>query len=353
MALPSTPTAAPGDDPPTAPPPSALRRAWTAWPGRVLRLLIATLPLYWLFRRLDWREVAREAVAVGPVGIGLAFLCVFASVAVGAIRWGVMLRAYGATTLPPLSTMLRHNLVGLWFNLLPSGVAGDAVRGHRVRQVAGSLATSYTVLFVERVSGLLGLCLIAGASMLSPVAIRSDSVSWTLGLGLLGAAGLSAVLLIVPFVLARAPSLKTLVASVPALGPMLVKIPPPRTLTGPLASVVLSVMTQGALVICVFFLLRPLSPIATFGLCARVVPAIILVTYIPVTPGGLGQREAAFRALFGLAGVPGTMAVAASLLFFAEIVGVSVLGGLCLAAERLAASRGQPWDLDATPAVDA
>ncbi len=265
-----------------APEPSATRRAWEGWPGRVLRVLIAALPLYWLFRRLNWREVMREAAAVGPTGIALAFTCVFVSVAVGAVRWGVMLRAYGATDLPPLSTMLRHNLIGLWFNLLPSGVAGDAVRGHRVREYAGGLPTSYTVLFVERV---------------------------------------------------------------PVLGPMIVKIPPPRSVRGPLASVFLSVLTQGALVVCVFFLLRPLSPVATFGVCARVVPAIILVTYIPITPGGLGQREAAFTGLFGLAGVPGTMAVAASLLFFAEIVGVSVLGGLCLAAERIAAVRGRPWDL--------
>ena len=333
------------DPPAVAPKPSVARRAWEGWPGRVLRLLIAALPLYWLFRRLDWREVMHEAAAVGPTGIALAFTCVFASVAVGAVRWGVMLRAYGATDLPPLSTMLRHNLVGLWFNLLPSGVAGDAVRGHRVREYAGGLATSYTVLFVERVSGLLGLCLIAGLSMLSPVSIRSDAVSWTLGLGLLGAAGLSALVLLVPFAITRRPALRQLVERVPVLGPMLVKIPPPRSVRGPLASVFLSVLTQGALVVCVFFLLRPLSPVATFGVCARVVPAIILVTYIPITPGGLGQREAAFTGLFGLAGVPGAMAVAASLLFFAEIVGVSVLGGLCLAAERLAAARGRPWDL--------
>ncbi len=332
-------------DPPPAPaPPSALRRAWEGWPGRVLRLGIAALPLYWLFRRLNWREVLGEAVDVGPLGIAAAFGCVFLSVAVGAFRWGVVLRAYGATELPPLTTMLRHNLVGLWFNLLPSGVAGDAVRGHRVRAVAGGLATSYTVLFVERVSGLLGLCLIAALSSLSPVSLRSDAVSWTLGLGVLGASGLSLVLLLVPYAVARRPSLRALVTRVPVLGAVLVKVPPARSLRGPLLSVLLSVFTQGALVLCVYCLLSPLSPNATLAVCARVVPAIILVTYVPITPGGLGQREAAFTALFGLAGVAGAMAVAASLLYFAEIVGVSVLGGLCLAAERLAAARGRPWD---------
>lgn len=343
-----TPTAPADDalaDPPQPPvQPSAARRAWEGWPGRLLRLGIAALPLYWLFRRLDWREVLREAVAVGPLGIAAAFGCVLLSVAVGAFRWGVVLRAYGATDLPPLTTMLRHNLVGLWFNLLPSGVAGDAVRGHRVRDVAGGLATSYTVLFVERVSGLLGLCLIAAASSLSSVSLRSNAVSWTLGLGVLGAAGLSLVLLLVPYAAARRPEWRSLLTRVPVLGAVLVKVPPARSLRGPMVSVLLSVLTQGALVLCVYCLLSPLSAAATLGVCARVVPAIILVTYVPITPGGLGQREAAFTALFGLAGVPGTMAVAASLLYFAEIVGVSVLGGLCIAAERMAAARGRPWD---------
>lgn len=322
-------------------PPSAVRRAWEGWPGRLLRLAIAALPLYWLFRRLAWRDVLHQATAVGPLGIATAFGCVFASVAIGAFRWGVVLRAYGATSLPPLSTMLRHNLVGLWFNLLPSGVAGDAVRGHRVRAAAGGLATSYTVLFVERVSGLLGLCLIAGVSALSPVSLRSDAVSWTLGLGLLGATGLSLVLLLVPYAVARRPEWRPLIERVPVAGAVLLKVPPARSLRGPLLSVLLSVLTQGALVLCVYCLLSPLSRAATIGVCARVVPAIILVTYIPITPGGLGQREAAFTGLFGLAGVPAEMAVAASLLYFAELVGVSALGGVCLAAERLAR---EPWD---------
>ena len=324
--------------------PSRLRAAWSGWPGRVLRLGVAALPLYWLFHRLAWRDVARQAAAVGPLGLALAFASIFSSVAVGAVRWRWLRRAYGATTMPPLSTLKRHNLVGLWFNLLPSGVAGDAVRGVRVRHTVGSLATSYTVLFVERVTGLLGLCLIAAASMASPVAIQSSAVSVTLALGLVGAMGLSLSMLLVPYLVARRPGLRSFVERVPVLGSVVMKVPPARSLGGPIAAVGLSVLTQGALVLATYFLMRPLSEAATFGVCTRVMPAIILVTYIPLTPGGLGQREAAFTGLFGLAGVPAAVAVAASLLFFAELVAVSVLGGVCLAAERLAEARGHRWD---------
>ena len=324
--------------------PSALRVAWAGWPGRFVRLGVAALPLYWLFRRLSWRDVAHEAAEVGTVGLALAFSSIMTSVLVGAIRWRMMLRAYGATSTPTLRTLMRHNLVGQWFNLLPSGVAGDAVRGIRVRRHVGSLATSYTVLFVERLTGLLGLCLIAGASMLSPVAIRSSAVSVTLGLGLAGATGLSLGMLLLPYLVARHPAWRAGVERVPVFGSVVMKVPPARSLAGPFGAVLLSVLTQGSLVVAVFCLMRPLSAAATFGLCTRVMPAIILVTYIPITPGGLGQREAAFTGLFGLAGISAAVAVAASLLFFAELVAVSALGGACLAAERIAEARGQRWD---------
>ncbi len=67
---------------------------------------------------------------------------------------------------------------------------------------------------------------------------------------------------------------------------------------------------------------------------ARVVPAIILTTYVPLTPGGLGQRELVFKYMFGLVGVAPDAAVATSLLFFAMLMGLSALGGMCLLAER-------------------
>ncbi len=77
-----------------------------------------------------------------------------------------------------------------------------------------------------------------------------------------------------------------------------------------------------------------LAPTVTLLVCARVVPAVILTTYIPLTPGGLGQREVVFRYMFGLVGVAPDAAVATSLLFFAMLMALAAMGGLCLLAER-------------------
>lgn len=321
--------AVPSESPPSSPTP--VRR----WAGRLLRLLLAILPLWWLSTKVAWGDVWLSARRVGFASMSASFVAAFASYLFGCIRWRIMMRAYGAREVPSVLTMLRHNLIGGYFNVLPSGVAGDAVRGHRVQQYLPSLATSYTVIFVERITGLLGLCVIAGAAILLSNELHADTVALTLELGLLGAFGLSLVVLFLPYVLLKRPALRDRwLMKVPVVGDLLAKIPPARSLRGPLLATLLSVLTQGVVILSVALLLRPLAPSVSFVTCARIVPAVILFTYVPLTPGGLGQREAAFVYLFGLVGVSASIATATSLLFFGIGMALAGLGGLTLLLER-------------------
>lgn len=314
--------------------PRGLAALWGGWPGRVLRVALSLLPLWWLSERVAWAEVWRQARLVGALHLGAALLAAFGSYAVGCVRWRVMMQAYGAHDPPSLGALLRHNLIGGYFNVLPSGVAGDAVRGHRVRRHLPSLGVSYTVLFVERLTGLLGLCLVAGGAIAASRELQGDAVALTLEFALLGAFGLSSVVLFLPFALARSPSLRARVGRIPVAGAVLTRIPPAHSLAGPLLATALSVLTQGSVVLSIALLLRPIAPGVTLATCARVVPAVILFTYVPLTPGGLGQREAAFVYLFGLAGVSAAVATATSLMFFAITMTIAALGGGLLLAER-------------------
>lgn len=327
-------------------PHSPLRRAWQSWPGSIARLAVALLPLWWLSRRIDWGEVLTRAVALGPGPLALSFLSVMGSITVGAFRWRVMLRAYGAENPPSALTLFHHNLVGQYFNVLPSGVAGDAVRGLRVHRSLGGLALSYVVLFVERLAGLLGLCLIAAAAFALTPGLLDGLVARVFELALLAGLGLSAVVLALPYVLSRRPHLRALVERVPVAGPLVLRIPPARSMRGILLAVLLSVLTQGAVVLAIAVLIGRLAPAATLLVCARITPAIILFTYIPLTPGGLGQREWAFVTLFGQVGVAAPAALAASLLYFGVALAVSAVGGLFLLAERVI---GVPGEERATP----
>lgn len=196
------------------------------------------------------------------------------------------------------------------------------------------LATSLTVIFLERVAGLLGLCIVAAVAFVMSDDIRDDFVAKVLELGLLGALGLSAFVLVAPWQIAQRPTLRALVKKLPIAGPIVLRIPVARSGWGIAVSVFHSVIMQALVVLSVALLVQPLAPAVTLVVCARVVPAIILTTYIPLTPGGLGQRELVFKYMFGLVGVAPDAAVATSLLFFALLMGLSALGGLCLLAER-------------------
>lgn len=319
---------------PAVAPASPLRKAWVGWPGSVLRLSLALLPLVWLTTKIRWSDVAARAHDVGARGLTLSFLTLLLTVAIGSHRWRTMMRAYGAHGSPPLTTLMRHQLVGQYFNVLPSGVAGDAVRAHRVRESMPDLATSLTVIFLERVAGLLGLCIVAAVAFVMSDDIRDDFVAKVLELGLLGALGLSVFVLVAPWQLAQRPTLRALVKKLPIAGPIVLRIPVARSGWGIALSVIHSVIMQALVVLSVALLVQPLAPAVTLVVCARVVPAVILTTYIPLTPGGLGQRELVFKYMFGLVGVAPDAAVATSLLFFALLMGLSALGGLCLLAER-------------------
>ncbi len=315
------------------PPPTGLRAAWQGWPGRIARLALALLPLVWLAKKVDVADVAARAHDVGARGLATSFATLLLSVVVASVRWRTLMRAYGATETPPVPTLLRHNLVGMYFNMLPSGVAGDAVRAHRLRGTL-DMVTSLTVIFLERVSGLLGLCIVAAIAVATGDTLRDDMVAKVLELGLLGALGFSVVVLATPWALTRWPSLRALVAKVPVVGAIVLRVPPARSWLGLLLCVAQSVVVQGLVVLSVAMLVQPLAPAVTLLVCARVVPAIILTTYIPLTPGGLGQRELVFRYMFGLVGVAAEAAVATSLLVFAMMMGLAALGGACLLAER-------------------
>ncbi len=324
-------------------PKGAFARFWGGPGGKLVRVLFAVLPLAYLAKKLDLSLVAANAGRVGVTGVLLSVTSMLASVSLASVRWRVLLRAYGAdeAQLPKTFELFKAYLVGLYFNVLPSGVAGDVVRGWRVARCVPSPATSYVVLLLERLAGLAGLLAIAGVAVLAaPPSARGGALGYALGVGGLGALALGAVFFILPQLRARLPRLAALTDRVPVAGAILAKIPAARSFRGPLVALALSVLVQGLIVLCVAPLLMPLSQSATLAVCARIVPAVILVTYIPLTPGGLGQREAAFAHFFGAAGVAREASVTASLLFFAVLLGVSLLGGLVLAIERVTERRG-------------
>lgn len=327
--------------PPVASPSIASRlgAAWRGWPGRVARLGIALLPLMWLSRRVTVSDVADRIARIGWGGLSMSLACAFGAYWLGAWRWAVLLRAYGARSLPSLVTLFRFHLIGGWFALLPSGLAGDAVRGFRVREHVPDLAASYTAIAVERICGFVGLLIIAVSAALLGGAGRQDQVLRTLevfvGLGLVLGTGA----LLGPYLVATRPRLRGLLARIPVAGGVIVRIPPAKSIAGPAFAVLLSIVIQGLAVGMVGALAHPLAPSVSALAFAAVVPFILLFTFFPVTPGGFGQREVVCTYFLGLVGVAAGESVATALLTFVTLSVPAVAGGVLYLTERAMEAR--------------
>lgn len=317
---------------------SRLAQLWKRWPGSLLRLALALLPLAWLSRTLDFAELERHLRGIGALPVAAAVALVLSSTAISAVRWRVLLGAYGARSLPSLGRLWRETLVGAYFTMLPSGLAGDALRGHRVREHVDSYSVSYTVIAMERICGLIALLFVAVVpAWVSPM---SDNLtlrtSQTIALGLLVAVSAGVAL---PSVLDRRPAWRDFVARLTLIGPMILKVPPARSPTKLAGAVGLSLLTQGAGFATIVLLAVALYPSVAPSACLAVVPAMILFSYIPIAPAGLGQREAIFTYFFGLIGVPSEVAVSVSLLFLFALCVTALVGGVLHGWSREGARR--------------
>jgi len=314
--------------------PKARRLALARW----LRLAAALVPLVWLARRVPLSEVGARISEVGVLPLALAFAALLGSLLCATVRWRTLLAAYGANPLQPFVVLLRHNLVAAYFNVLPSGLWGDAVRGYRVRAALDNLTASYTVVVVERVAGLLGLVILGAALTLvgggaAPVGIRI--VTWTMAL----AVPLCIGVLGMPALLASMPALRARVERLPLVGRILIRVAPPRSALGIVVAVLLSLFTQGLVALAIAVIVRALAPEVSMLALGCTLPVAILLMYLPLTPGAIGQREAVFVYLLSTIGVPAATALASSLLYFVLSLGIAATGGLCLLGERLAVQR--------------
>jgi glycosyltransferase 2 family protein len=301
----------------------------------VLRALIAIVPLVWVMTRVNWRAALSSVRDVSALTFTTAMLLLAGSMLLGTIRWRFLLFGFGASPPPPLHALVSLNLIATYFNLLPGGIAGDAVRGYEVRARVGGIATSYAVLLVERLAGFAGLAAIASAVMLTgEMRVASMMDLRVVAIALLA---LSAVAIAVPAYLPRYPAVMAHVQRIPLAGKQLAQLQPMKRVSMIPVAFALSLGTQMLTMVAMVLLVRSAHPSADFAACLHVAPLVVLLIFVPITPGAIGQREALFVHFFGQAGVPAAPAVAASLLWFAAMLIFAAVGGVCLLFKRLAA----------------
>ncbi|WP_257658177.1 lysylphosphatidylglycerol synthase transmembrane domain-containing protein [Parapedobacter lycopersici] len=132
----------------------------------LLKISVTALALYWVFGKVEPRDLREALVQSNPLFLVLAFIAYCGSILIASSRLNGFFKGMG------LHLSERYNLklylLGLFYNLfLPGGVGGDGYKIYFLRRkfhVKGRHLL--TAVFFDRVSGLWALCLITAALVL-------------------------------------------------------------------------------------------------------------------------------------------------------------------------------------------
>jgi glycosyltransferase 2 family protein len=293
------------------------------WFGLALRLLGTAGGLAWIALTVDLGK-ATSAIARIPIAtFVLACALVAANVVAGAVRWKVLLRAYGAARIPRFARLVYLYFVAFFYNnYLPGAVAGDVGRGvvtHEAFDEEGATG-AIAVVFVERAQGLFALfALLALGLAVAGGTIDSTALWWWT---VLGCAGSCVLVGAIPVARRLAPFLPRPLAKIAD------RLPALRDRGAFAAALGLSVVTQALIALAGWQLLAALGPI-DLGASLLVVPLAAATTFLPITVGGAGAREAVYVALCGrLFGMSEADALAASIGLWGAHLVVGAAGGV-------------------------
>lgn len=246
-----------------------------------------------------------------PLHALLAVVLLTGIAAVSGLRWWLVGRAIAAPL--PLRDCLSLMFVGSFFSqVLPTSIGGDAVRILLAGRRGVPYGRAFSGVMLERASGLVALVLmVAGGALwldtrLEPTALRLLLLAALPGLLVVLALLCSLDRLPLPHRLGRL-ARPFLALSADARRVLLAPL-------GSLALLLLSAVAQLLTVGAVYLLAQGLGLALTFADSLALVPAIVLITFFPLSFAGWGVREGAAVLLLGLAGLGGDAALGVSVL---------------------------------------
>jgi uncharacterized membrane protein YbhN (UPF0104 family) len=191
-------------------------------------------------------------------------------------------------------------------------------------------------VLIERGSGLFALLLFGSVAILANPGLRQYYVLDALIFAaLIGAAGAFAALLFPEMWLwaagisKRIPRLYNILLDIASAGKRYRR--KPRTLT---ATFLISALIQSIVVLAYQFWALTFGVDVGFWQMLLVVPAITLLTLLPISPGGIGTRESFFALTFGMVGIDSATALAMALLARALDIVMGVCGAIVWLRDR-------------------
>lgn len=306
------------------------------------RIAISFLLLLFLFRNID-----KKALFDLIKSVDIRLLCVSGSIffithILGFFRWEMLLRA--ANIRLPLKRVVMSFAGGIFFNLfLPSTIGGDLVRSIDLAAHTKKTKEVVATVFLDRLSGFAGLVLLSVIAVTFGWEFVQDKVV------LLSVGIVVALLFMVLFVLfndaiyLKANKLLQPMAISKEYSRYRVLFDKIRQSLRNLhqeihifkknkkvmaANLLMSFMIQIVAVVSFYFIGVALGLRISIIYYGVFLPLIGAITFLPISLGGLGLRDATTVYFFAKAGVSKYMALAMSLLNFSFVLICGSIGGI-------------------------
>jgi len=309
------------------------RSAWQRW-GWLLRWVGTAAGIAYVASIVSLDELRGSLGRLSAGAMVLAVTLVALNVVAGALRWRVLLTAYGAVSRPSVLRATQLYFISFFYNnYLPGAVVGDVIRGVVTRDAFGERGATagIAVVLVERALGLFGVffLLAVGLAAAGDALDTSSLKVWSI----LGIAGSLVLVLGLPFT-------RRIARFLPGPLKRIAERVPELTSFGAFANAaLLSIVTQVLIALAGYVLLHAIEPRVDLGASLLIVPLAAATTFLPITVGGAGAREAVYVTLGAtLFQMPRSDALAASLALWLAHLLVGAAGGLVQLAERRSAS---------------
>ncbi len=288
--------------------------------------------LIYLFRKMDTASLKEALQNANFVYLAAGAVVFFVIHGILLVRWLLFVHALKLDV--PLGSLVRYFFVGLFFNLfLPSSTGGDLIKALGVCQYTPHKAKVVASVVLDRLSGFVAIVLVAFVSFVVGYRWIRD-VSLLFSIAILGV--LVAVILTVLFnerlfsfgcrVFSRFPKVKNSLMNLHYTIAFFKDSP--SAIRG---AIFASCISQILLALTFFLIAKALHQNIPMVYFFIFVPMICVVASLP-SIGGLGVRDAGAAHLFAKVGVASSIAVGITLINFAFMVAVGLLGGLVYVA---------------------
>jgi len=297
----------------------------------LLRIAISLGIVIFLMRRVNPPLMLKIIRGLDLKFLLWGFFILLVSYSLGVYRWKMLIGAMGLN--PPISRIITATCGGLFFNtFLPSTIGGDVFRTMDLFSHTKQGSKILASVFLDRLSGFIGLMTIAFFSLLVGFRLINDKVI------ILSVAVLFCIFLLIFAIVFSRRIFKKIVSlaeflKVREFSDRLYKFHTaivelranPRVL---LYNLFISLLIQASGVFAFYFLGLSLHINLRIIHFLVVVPVIGAITVLPISIAGLGLRDSSTIIYLGRLGVAKEVAFSLSLLVFFLTTIIGILGGI-------------------------